>query len=87
MISNLDAVNRGNRLMKWDALSQEPCSVARTVAVIGDRWTLMILRDCFLGVRRFPHHHRRAPQGPGRRRRPEKGWISGPPDPLRIPPH
>lgn len=39
--------------MKWDALSEEPCSVARTVAVIGDRWTLMILRDCFLGVRRF----------------------------------
>jgi DNA-binding HxlR family transcriptional regulator len=27
--------------------------VARTVAVIGDRWTLLLLRDCFLGVRRF----------------------------------
>ena len=39
--------------MKWDALSEERCSVARTVAVIGDRWTLMILRDVFLGVRRF----------------------------------
>lgn len=39
--------------MKWDDLAAEPCSVARTVAVIGDRWTLMILRDCFLGVRRF----------------------------------
>ena len=39
--------------MKWDDLAQEPCSVARTVAVIGDRWTLMVLRDCFLGVRRF----------------------------------
>lgn len=39
--------------MKWDDLGQEPCSVARSVAVIGDRWTLMILRDCFLGVRRF----------------------------------
>ncbi len=39
--------------MKWDALSAERCSVARTVAVIGDRWTLMVLRDCFLGVRRF----------------------------------
>jgi DNA-binding HxlR family transcriptional regulator len=39
--------------MKWDALRDEPCSVARTVAVIGDRWTLMILRDGFLGVRRF----------------------------------
>lgn len=39
--------------MKWDELAQEPCSVARSLAVIGDRWTLMILRDCFLGVRRF----------------------------------
>lgn len=39
--------------MKWEELAQEPCSVARSVAVIGDRWTLMILRDCFLGVRRF----------------------------------
>jgi DNA-binding HxlR family transcriptional regulator len=27
--------------------------VARTVSVIGDRWTLLILRDCFLRVRRF----------------------------------
>jgi DNA-binding HxlR family transcriptional regulator len=25
----------------------------RTVSVIGDRWTLLILRDCFLRVRRF----------------------------------
>lgn len=39
--------------MKWTDLAAEPCSVARAVAVIGDRWTLMILRDCFLGVRRF----------------------------------
>jgi len=39
--------------MKWDDLSGQPCSIARTVAVIGDRWTLMILRDCFMGVRRF----------------------------------
>jgi DNA-binding HxlR family transcriptional regulator len=39
--------------MKWDELPNEACSVARTVAVIGDRWTLMVLRDCFLGVRRF----------------------------------
>lgn len=39
--------------MKWSGLEQEPCSVARTVSVIGDRWTLLVLRDCFLGVRRF----------------------------------
>ncbi len=39
--------------MKWEDLAGEHCSVARSVAVIGDRWTLMVLRDCFLGVRRF----------------------------------
>jgi DNA-binding HxlR family transcriptional regulator len=39
--------------MKWDALEEEQCSVARTMAVIGDRWTLLILRECFLRVRRF----------------------------------
>jgi DNA-binding HxlR family transcriptional regulator len=39
--------------MKWEDLADQPCSVARATAVIGDRWTLMILRDCFLGVRRF----------------------------------
>jgi DNA-binding HxlR family transcriptional regulator len=39
--------------MKWNALDEEPCSVARTVAVIGDRWSLLVLRDCFLRVRRF----------------------------------
>ena len=39
--------------MRWDRLAEEPCSIARTVAVIGDRWTLLILRDCFLQIRRF----------------------------------
>ena len=39
--------------MKWSHLEEERCSVARTVSVIGDRWTLLVLRDCFLGVRRF----------------------------------
>src|SRR5262245_57929607 len=39
--------------MRWRELDAEPCSVARTISVIGDRWTLMVLRDCFLRVRRF----------------------------------
>src|SRR4030095_10257893 len=39
--------------MRWNKLENEACSVARTVSVIGDRWTLLILRDCFLRVRRF----------------------------------
>src|SRR5437773_2052612 len=29
------------------------CSVARTVEVLGDRWTLLVLRDIFNGIRRF----------------------------------
>lgn len=45
--------------MKWDELAGQPCSVARSLAVIGDRWTLMVLRDCFLGVRRFEDFHAR----------------------------
>ena len=29
------------------------CSVARTLEHIGERWTMMVLRDAFYGVRRF----------------------------------
>ncbi|MGK0288639.1 MAG: DNA-binding HxlR family transcriptional regulator [bacterium] len=39
--------------MRWKDLKEEPCSIARTLSVIGDRWTLLILRNCFLRVRRF----------------------------------
>lgn len=39
--------------MRWRELGEEECSVARTVSVIGDRWTLLVLRECFLRTRRF----------------------------------
>ena len=29
------------------------CSIARTLEVIGERWTLLVLREAFYGVRRF----------------------------------
>jgi DNA-binding HxlR family transcriptional regulator len=29
------------------------CSVARALEVVGERWTLLIVRDAFLGKRRF----------------------------------
>lgn len=44
--------------MRWSELHREPCSMARTVSVIGDRWTLMVLRDCFLRLRRFEDFER-----------------------------
>jgi DNA-binding HxlR family transcriptional regulator len=34
-------------------LSGDACPVARTVDLVGDRWSLLILRDAFDGVRRF----------------------------------
>jgi DNA-binding HxlR family transcriptional regulator len=39
--------------MKWDEVNNQQCSVARSSSVLGDRWTLLILSDCFLGVRKF----------------------------------
>lgn len=39
--------------MKWEEIGKQPCSIARTLSVIGDRWTLLILRNAFLGIRRF----------------------------------
>src|SRR5215471_9292986 len=29
------------------------CSIARALEVVGERWTLLIVRDVFLGKRRF----------------------------------
>ncbi|WP_454717582.1 winged helix-turn-helix transcriptional regulator [Caulobacter segnis] len=33
--------------------TNERCSVAATLEVVGDPWTLLILRDAFAGVKRF----------------------------------
>jgi DNA-binding HxlR family transcriptional regulator len=29
------------------------CSIARALEIVGERWTLLIIRDVFLGIRRF----------------------------------
>ena len=29
------------------------CSIARSLEVVGERWTILVLREVFLGVRRF----------------------------------
>jgi DNA-binding HxlR family transcriptional regulator len=41
--------------VKHDELQDVYCSVARTWAVIGERWTMLILRECFRGERRYDH--------------------------------
>lgn len=39
--------------MRWRDVGKLDCTIARTLGVIGDRWTLLVLRDAFLGTRRF----------------------------------
>ena len=39
--------------MRWRDVGKLDCPIARTLSVVGDRWTLLILRDAFLGTRRF----------------------------------
>jgi DNA-binding HxlR family transcriptional regulator len=39
----------------WD---RSNCSVAGTLAVVGEKWSLLVLREAFLGVRRFADFQR-----------------------------
>jgi DNA-binding HxlR family transcriptional regulator len=45
--------------MRRASFDDMPCSVARSLEVIGEWWTPLILRDCFLGVTRFGDFQRR----------------------------
>ena len=45
--------------MRWQELDREACSLARALAVVGDRWTLLVLREAFLRVRRFEDFQQR----------------------------
>ena len=39
-------------------LDRTRCSVAGTLAVVGEKWSLLVLREAFLGVRRFDDFRR-----------------------------
>ena len=39
--------------MKRTEFASWPCSIARSVDLMGDWWTPLVLREAFLGVRRF----------------------------------
>ena len=40
-------------------LARSRCSLARALDVLGDRWTLLVLREAFFGVARFTEFERR----------------------------
>ena len=39
--------------MKRTQFADQPCSVARAMDIVGELWAFMIIRNVFLGVRRF----------------------------------
>lgn len=43
--------------MKLKTFDHFNCSLAQTLSVIGEHWTLLIIRDVFFGLRRFDEFH------------------------------
>jgi DNA-binding HxlR family transcriptional regulator len=39
--------------MRRTSFARWPCSIARTMDLLGDQWTLLVLREAFYGVTRF----------------------------------
>ncbi|MGH7838576.1 MAG: winged helix-turn-helix transcriptional regulator, partial [Candidatus Binataceae bacterium] len=39
--------------MRHASLAAQPCPIARTLDLVGEWWTLLIVRDAILGARRF----------------------------------
>jgi DNA-binding HxlR family transcriptional regulator len=46
-------------MVKRRSLERDACPVARSLDAIGDWWSLLIIRDAFLGVRRFSEFQKR----------------------------
>ena len=43
---------------KRTSLEKADCPIARSLDAIGDWWSLLIIRDAFLGIRRFSEFQR-----------------------------
>jgi DNA-binding HxlR family transcriptional regulator len=39
--------------MRWADIGDDICSVSRALSIVGDRWSLLIIRSAFLGTRKF----------------------------------
>ena len=44
--------------MKYTSYRHMNCSLAQTLEIVGERWTLLILRDAFFGAKRFGQFER-----------------------------
>jgi DNA-binding HxlR family transcriptional regulator len=39
--------------VRWNDIGDARCSIAKALSVVGDRWTLLLLREAFMRTRRF----------------------------------
>jgi len=39
--------------MSWDEISDSVCPIAQSLLIVGDRWTMLILRELAMGMHRF----------------------------------
>jgi DNA-binding HxlR family transcriptional regulator len=46
------------RTMLGRTYDNQVCSIARSLELVGERWSLLIIRDAFLGVKRFDDFQR-----------------------------
>src|ERR1700688_2748895 len=46
-------------MVKRTSFEKAECPIARSLDALGDWWSLLIIRDAFLGARRFGEFHRR----------------------------
>ncbi len=45
--------------MRRKSFEDMNCSVAQTLEVVGEWWSMLIIRDCFLGITKFDDFHQR----------------------------
>jgi DNA-binding HxlR family transcriptional regulator len=50
---------RYNQCVLRSDYDDQNCSIARSLELVGERWTLLIVREAFLGTRRFDDFQRR----------------------------
>jgi len=48
----------GTRPVDWRDFDSEQCSIQRTLALLGEKWTMLVIRDAANGVRRFDDFRR-----------------------------
>src|ERR1700709_473017 len=52
------AARRGTHAMLPRTYEDQNCSIARALEVLGDRWTILVMREAFTRVRRFDDFQR-----------------------------